>query len=79
MNSIVPNFFMFGDKYPPMKFDDRSKNNKFSRLHKFNGIGDLNLFELMYRLYKRLRFEMQFGMDPEIWLYERDSSPKFFN
>jgi hypothetical protein len=46
MLTITFDFFMFGDKYPPREFDDRFKNNRFSRLHKFNGIGDSSLLEL---------------------------------
>ena len=36
-NTIAANFFIFGDKDPAREFDDKSKNNKFSRLHTFNG------------------------------------------
>jgi hypothetical protein len=39
---------MFGDKYPPREFNDRFKNNRFSRFHKFNGIDDSSLLELRY-------------------------------
>jgi hypothetical protein len=44
-----------------------------------NGIGDSSLLELRYSFCRKLRFEMQFGIDPEIWLFERSNSPKFFS
>jgi hypothetical protein len=45
---------MFGDKYPTRKFDDWSKNNRFSMLHKFNVIGVSNLLKLRFSLCKKI-------------------------
>jgi hypothetical protein len=79
MATITLNFFMFGDKYGPREFNDRFKNNRFSRFHKFNCIGDSILLELKHSLCRIFRFEMQFGMDLVILLFERSNSPKFFS
>ena len=70
---------MFGDKDPSKEFDDKFKNSKFSRLHTFNGIDDASPLWLRFNLCKRLRFPMQFGMDQEILLFDKNNSPKFFN
>jgi hypothetical protein len=33
---------MLGDKDPRREFDDKSRNKRFSMLHKFNGIDDVS-------------------------------------
>lgn len=77
--SIVFACFKFGGRYPPKEFDDRSRNNRFSKSHIFNGIDDFNLLKPRYSLYIKVRFEMQSGMDPEILLFKTYNTPKFSN
>ena len=79
MSTITTNFVMFGDNDPTREFNDKSKNIRFLRLHKFNGIDDVSLLWLRYNVCKGLRFPMQFGMDPKRLLFERVNSPKFCN
>ena len=79
MTTIVGNFVMLRDKYPLKKFDDKSKNNRFWRLHKFSGIDDVGALWLMLNFCKRLRFPMQFRTDLERLLIESPNSPRFFN
>ena len=59
------NPLMLAWRFPSNELNDKSKNNRFSRLHKLDGIDEDSRLELMNMICKLKRFAMRLGIGPD--------------
>ena len=70
------NALMFAWRLPPSELRDKSKDRRFSRLHKVDGIDEDNKLKSNSMICKKLTFSMQLGIDPDSLLFHKAHFPQ---